>query len=51
MVLKLLEEKLDLQKDEIQHRIEEVETELKSVDEMIKSSIEESFSYHMGGGR
>ena len=43
--LKLLEEQLDVQKDEIQQRMEAVETELKSVDEMIKTGIQESFSY------
>lgn len=42
---KLIEEKLSLQKTEIQTRLQEIETELKSVEEMIKGEIGELFSY------
>ncbi len=42
---KLLEEKLNMQKTEIQTRLQAIETELKSVDEMIKGEIQELFSY------
>jgi DNA-binding protein H-NS len=42
---KLLEEKLSLQKTEIQTRLQEIDTELKSVEEMIKGEIGELFSY------
>ncbi|MBP3820220.1 hypothetical protein J6G99_01080 [bacterium] len=43
--LHLLEQKLDLEKEELETRIAAIDTELKSVEEMINQSIEESFSY------
>lgn len=42
---KLLEEKLALQKEDITTRLQAVETELKSVNEMIQSAISEVFTY------
>lgn len=42
---KLLEEKLSMQKTEIQTRLQAIEEELKSLDEMIKGEIHELFSY------
>lgn len=42
---KLLEEKLSMQKTEIQTRLQAIEAELKSLDEMIKGEIHELFSY------
>lgn len=43
--LKILEEKLAAQKAEIQTRLEEIDAELKSVNEMISNSIQGLFSY------
>lgn len=43
--LKLLEEKLDIRKSEIQTRLDEITEELKSNDTMIQSAIQTSFSY------
>lgn len=43
--LKLLEEKLDMQKSEYEEKIEMINNELKSNDGMIQSAIQESFSY------
>ena len=42
---KLLEEKLALQKEDITTRLQAVETELKSVNEMIQNAISEVFTY------
>lgn len=46
--LKILEEKLDLQKAEIQTKLDEINTELQSVESMINSAIKSSFSYNVG---
>ncbi len=46
--LKILEEKLDLQKAELQTKIDEINTELQSVESMINSAIKTSFSYNVG---
>lgn|SRR5574344_142101 len=43
--LKLLEEKLDTQKVEYETRLSEISEELKSVQTMIESNIQSSFSY------
>ncbi len=43
--LKLLEEKLDLRKSEIQTRLDEIAQELQSNETMIQSGIQSSFSY------
>ncbi len=48
--LKLLEEKITRQKEEIQTRLNEIEEELKSVETMINSEIKTLFSYNMQGG-
>lgn len=47
--LKLLEEKLQIQKGAIQTRLNEVEEELKSVDSMIQAEIKSLFSYNVPG--
>ena len=43
--LKLLEEKLDIRKAEIQTRLDEIAQELQSNESMIQSGIQSSFSY------
>ena len=48
--LKLLEEKLQVQKGAIQVRLNEIEEELKSVDSMINAEIKSLFSYNIPGG-
>ncbi len=45
--MKILEDKLDLQKAEIQTKLDEINTELQSVEGMINSSIKTSFSYNV----
>ncbi|MBD5402625.1 hypothetical protein HDR58_07495 [bacterium] len=46
--LKILEEKLDLQKSELEAKIQMINTELQSNQDMIQSGIQESFSYKIG---
>ena len=48
--LKILEEKLAAQKAEIQTRIDEINVELQSVNDMIKNSVQEMFSYKVSSG-
>lgn len=43
--LKLLDEKLDLRKQEIQTRLDAISQELQSVESMIQTGIRDSFSY------
>ena len=43
--LALLEKRLDMQMQEYQLRMQAVDTELRSCDQAVKSSIERSFSY------
>lgn len=45
--MKILEEKLDLQKAEIQTKLDEIATELQSVETMINSAIKSSFTYNI----
>lgn len=43
--LKVLEDKIDQQKNEVQERLDSITKEMESVDSMIKANIESSFSY------
>ena len=43
--LKILEEKLDAQKNEVQERLDSISKEMESVETMIKANIDSSFSY------
>ena len=46
--LKLLEEKLDMQKEQYEQKIAMINEEIKSNQEMIQSGIQTSFSYKVG---
>jgi DNA-binding transcriptional MerR regulator len=48
--LKVYEEQLDQQKSAIETQLQEINSELKSCEEMIQENIQSSFSYKSGGG-
>jgi septin family protein len=49
--LKVYEEKLDEKKTALETQLQEINSELKSCEEMIQANIQSTFSYNVGGSR